>query len=381
MSLINQMLQDLETRRAIDEQAGLPNDVRSLPITRTSVAPKILLGGVALAVLASGAYWWAQVRSSVDQYPGPMPQVITHPQVVAPRSSPVASANIPAPVQMPKEERSRANSAPIDASVRQTPSISSAIPEATRGQFSGLKSATVHPPLPQTPVLPITGAEAMSTSAVSPLPSPAVTKSNPDPVVINKQVRLATANDKAENEYRKAMTVLNQGQVDEAISGLRAALREDATHSNARQALAGLFIEQRRLEEAQGVLQEGLAQNSAQPNMAIKLAHIQVERGDIKGANETLQQSAVAGTNNAEYRAFSAGVSQRLGDHPAAINEYQAALRLAPYANIWWMGLGISLDADGKKAEARDAFQKARAGGALSPDLDQFVEQKLRQLQ
>jgi MSHA biogenesis protein MshN len=42
------------------------------------------------------------------------------------------------------------------------------------------------------------------------------------------------------------------------------------------------------------------------------------------------------------------------------------------------MGLGISLEAEGRPAEAREAFQRARATGALSVELDRFVEQKLR---
>ena len=53
---------------------------------------------------------------------------------------------------------------------------------------------------------------------------------------------------------------------------------------------------------------------------------------------------------------------------------------LVPQAGVWWMGLGISLEADGRGAEARDALQRAKATGTLSPELAAFVEQKLRQL-
>jgi MSHA biogenesis protein MshN len=42
------------------------------------------------------------------------------------------------------------------------------------------------------------------------------------------------------------------------------------------------------------------------------------------------------------------------------------------------MGLGISLEAEGRSAEARDAFQRARASNSLSPELDRFVEQKIK---
>ena len=71
---------------------------------------------------------------------------------------------------------------------------------------------------------------------------------------------------------------------------------------------------------------------------------------------------------------------QRLTLHKRAVAEYQAALQLAPQAGVWWMGLGISLEADGRLPEAKDAFQRARATGALSPELAAFVDQKLKRL-
>jgi MSHA biogenesis protein MshN len=45
------------------------------------------------------------------------------------------------------------------------------------------------------------------------------------------------------------------------------------------------------------------------------------------------------------------------------------------------MGLGLSLEADGRLPEARDAYQRARATGALTPELSEFVDQKLKRLQ
>jgi MSHA biogenesis protein MshN len=45
------------------------------------------------------------------------------------------------------------------------------------------------------------------------------------------------------------------------------------------------------------------------------------------------------------------------------------------------MGLGISLEAEGSWREAREAYQRAKASGALSSSWSRFVEQKLKQLQ
>ena len=45
------------------------------------------------------------------------------------------------------------------------------------------------------------------------------------------------------------------------------------------------------------------------------------------------------------------------------------------------MGMGISLQADNRGAEALDAFKRAKSEGGLSPDLLAFVDQRMKQLQ
>jgi MSHA biogenesis protein MshN len=201
------------------------------------------------------------------------------------------------------------------------------------------------------------------------------------PAVIEKKVRNVPAKERAESDYRKALGLLNQGRQQEALAGFAAALQADPVHVNARLAMASLLADQQRAADAQELLEEGLGLLPGQPQLAMRLARLQVERGDLRGAADTLQKARAGGSGNAEYHALHAAVLQRLTFHKEAVAEYQAALRLAPQAGVWWMGLGISLEADGRGADAREAYQKARASGSLSADLDRFVEQKVRQLQ
>jgi MSHA biogenesis protein MshN len=200
------------------------------------------------------------------------------------------------------------------------------------------------------------------------------------PPSIQKQARASTAQERADADYRHAVALMNEGRVTDSQEMLRGALREDPAHAQARLMLVGMLVEQKRLDEAQVVLQQGLDRDPAQPAFAMRLARIQVERGDSTAAAGTLLRAAPAATGNAEFRGFHAAVLQRLARHKEAVLEYQAALRLSPQSGVWWMGLGISLEADGRPAEARDAFLRARATRTLSPELDRFVDQKLRQL-
>jgi MSHA biogenesis protein MshN len=94
-----------------------------------------------------------------------------------------------------------------------------------------------------------------------------------------------------------------------------------------------------------------------------------------------LSKYAGSAANDAEYHAFDAALLQRLGRNKEAVTGYQAALKLAPHAALWWMGMGISLQADNRDADALAAFQRAKSTGGLSPALVAFVDQRLKQLQ
>ena len=104
---------------------------------------------------------------------------------------------------------------------------------------------------------------------------------------------------------------------------------------------------------------------------------IQVERGDLQGAHDLLARYAGRAANDAEYHAFDAAVLQRLGRHQEAVAGYQAALKLAPRTGLWWMGMGISLQAENRDADALGAFQRAKSVGGLNPDLVQFADQPM----
>jgi MSHA biogenesis protein MshN len=183
---------------------------------------------------------------------------------------------------------------------------------------------------------------------------------------------------RAENEYRRALQALQDARVSEAMAMLEQAVYLYPRHEAARQTLIGLLVERKQYPEAIRHLQFAVGLDPRQSNMTMLLARLQGEQGGA--AIETLQRGLAYANRNADYRALLAGMLQRAQRNREAIDHYTAAVQLQPGQGVWWMGLGISLQADGRKAEAREAFVRARDSGRLSAELQGFVERKLQQI-
>ncbi|MBN8475608.1 tetratricopeptide repeat protein, partial [Sulfuritalea sp.] len=238
--------------------------------------------------------------------------------------------------------------------------------------------ATVSPATEGSPRGAPTSKPPMAEPTPRPAPVVAAKAAPPAEVFIEKQLRQPSAAERAETTYRRGLAAARQGLTEDAIGIYRAALADQAEHAAARQALAALLIEARRYDEAEEVLRKGGDIASARLSSALALARLQVERNQAAAALETLQKHAAAGDRSAEFQGFAAALLNRAGRSAEAVTHYQAATRLAPGEGRWWAGLGIALDAAGKGAEARDAYQKARSLPGLPADLAQHVEQRLR---
>lgn len=356
MSVINRMLQELEERHDDTLQKRMPGVVRAVParLPATTRRPWLVLIAGVIVLLGVVAWQLSLNRQKTPPAPltvaevAPLQPIVIEPQLKSVDSLPPAPAEAtpPAPEAPTPPEAPVKSAASKPAEAKVLVRSQSVPPAAQAGE-------------PQT-----------------------VTKTKPGAALnAESHFKQTSKEQRTENRYREALSLISQGRMSEAQAALEEILRLDAHHMSARQVLLGIHVEAKRYAQAEQLLQEGLQLNLAPVAQAMALARVQFERGDQAAALATLEKYAPQASHHGEYLSFYAALLQRTGRHAEAITQFQSALKTHPNQANWLMGLGISLQAEKRYAEAEQAYQRARASHALTPDLQAFVEQRLKQVQ
>lgn len=374
MSLINDMLRDLETRRSDElRRQNLQGEIRPLPALQTrSRGIWLALVGLALLLLTGLLIWHFASRKEVrPPTPAAMPPLVATPVAVPSQAATTQAPTLPpapAATQPPATQLALAptHAKPSEPSLSMSADLSP-LPPGTSAK-PATRPATVKAAAPSvTAILPAQAAKPKANEATPP----------PTPAKIEVSSASATPRERADADLRAAQGLNSAGRPAEAIDALRTALRHDAEFAPARQLLVRLLLGQGRLDEAMAVLAEGLEHQPGQIGWAMSLARIQVEKKDVAAAGRTLTKFSGQAAGNAEYAGFHAHVHYLLGHHGEAVTHYKNATRLAPAEGRWWYGLGVALDALGRDEEANNAFRQALATGTLNAELTAQAKQHL----
>ncbi len=194
---------------------------------------------------------------------------------------------------------------------------------------------------------------------------------------VAKHFPVTTPEQRASHLHRAALALIRQGRAQEARDKLAAALAVEPDHAASRRALAGLMIKAGQLHAAGALLDEGLRLAPQDPSLIELRARVDVLQGDNGAARKLLEGHPPAMTADPSYHALLAAVYQRLGDYGRAGALYRKLVARQPRNGVWWLGLGISMEATGAPDEARRAYRRAQRTGSLSPQLKRFVREKL----
>ncbi len=205
---------------------------------------------------------------------------------------------------------------------------------------------------------------------------PAVVSAN---VMVKKIVPLEPK-EKIESLYAGAQNAMDNSDDDKAIDLLKELLVRDPKNLDARQLLATVLLSDNRVEEARPIIAVGLKRVPDYAPFDSLEARILMGEGKLQKAIDQLNQSSPEMKAAPEYYSLLAALYQQNEQFMMAAQLYHQLVQINPAKGVWWMGLGIALESAEKYNAAVEAFQKAQKAVGLSPSAKAYVQQQLDKL-
>jgi Flp pilus assembly protein TadD len=223
------------------------------------------------------------------------------------------------------------------------------------------------------------GAADKASAVTAPVPAAPAAVADAGPGSMRKTLRNRPA-DLAQDAYNDGLAHLNAGDTAGAEQRFRAALQQMPGFDPAREALARLLSQTGRSAAAEAIITEGIKVARDKPRFARLDAELLVRRGAVADALRVLESALPDIHVMPEHYAFMAALAQRSGDNTRAAKLYQEVLAIRPDDGVWWTGLGISLERLKQVQAALNAYRHASQTGDLNPDVAQFVAQRIKAL-
>ena len=195
--------------------------------------------------------------------------------------------------------------------------------------------------------------------------------------VVKKTAVALSAKQQAQQGYQRALLLLEQGDQQGGGEQLAALVQRFPKHQASRYALAELVSKQGDRQRARTLLQQGLRLSPKYPPFTEMLAHIYVAEDNYPLALSTLQSSQPTMAENLEYYAFLAALHEHVGHYAKSASLYSVLLQHQPQNAIWWLGLAIALEGSGQAKQARHAYRKAELSQDLQPQLQNYIHKRL----
>ncbi|OQW80009.1 MAG: hypothetical protein BVN35_01150 [Proteobacteria bacterium ST_bin11] len=333
MSLINQMLRDLEQRNTPNTNSAPKLALRPALATKEKRRWYWL---IAFALTLPLHYVWRQTYSPQTEQPA------------LPAAPPQLSA--PTPTQAPPTE-------PAKVAVPEVPMANTSLaqPPASTSEQVSQASAALEPEMPSSSPV---------SAAIPPSLEPAATP-----------VKVQTPAQQADALYRRAKTGKSASAV-EAL--LRHALQLNPKHLGARTLLLQTLLKtQAGAEELTDLVQESLQFFPDNLLFVKTQAHLYVQQKNFAAATNTLEQVDADAVDDVAYLSLLAAGYQQQQRFPQAERIYQRLTQFQAEKAEHWLGLAICRDKLSQTQAAAQAYQQALDKNTLNADIVDYIKQRL----
>ena len=367
MSLINQMLRDLESRNTPNNApSSLQQNIQVTQAPRSKTP--MLIWSLLIIVATGGTYWAYQYSKSLAKIPpaSAADNIKKEPVPATPFEQVLATPNAVANTAAPKiEPKPPENAITPPAPAAQAAPIAQATPAVQA-------APAVHPNPPVQEVQPAPPIQAAPEIVAAPPVKNRPITANPS------QPKQTTAKQRADDLYRQAE---NNFENPLAVSyKLEQALNLDPRHLKARLLLAKTLHSQGQADKTGEFLDQSLALFPDNLQFINTRAQLFLQQKNPDGALRILQRIDLANSSNETYLSLLAAAYQQLQSFTNAAGIYQKLVSVNPEKAENWLGFALAQEKLGNAKLAREAYQQALGKNTLQPSVASYVKQRLSEL-
>lgn len=369
MSLINQMLRDLESRNTPNNApSSLQQNIQVTQAPRSKTP--MLIWSILVIVATGGTYWAYQYSKTLAKISPAIAadNIKKEPVPAAPFEQVLATPNAVTNTAAPKIEPK-----PPENAI--TPPTPAALPAPIVQAAPAVVVQAAPAVQPSPPVQVVQPAAAVQAAPEIVAPPPVKNR----PITANpSQPKQTTAKQRADDLYRQAE---NSFENPLAVSyKLEQALNLDPRHLKARLLLAKTLHSQGQADKTGEFLDQSLALFPDNLQFINTRAQLFLQQKNPDGALRTLQRIDLANSSNETYLSLLAATYQQLQSFTNAAGVYQKLVNANPEKAENWLGFALAQEKLGNPKLAREAYQQALSKNTLKPSVASYVKQRLSEL-
>ena len=396
MSVINQMLKDLDSRTA--EQHGTASHpyIPAQAKSPTKVIILTVFTMLCLTVLAFLVWQMYQENQALKQQAEQAISTTMAVKSVSEQAAEQPNSSQPAAQVSESNLRTQASGMAIEAKpqplteaqpIQLSPQPEFAAPqtlEQVEVNYQDHKAETIadhghqHHVLPKQQTLsapPLTKVNQQSFETVPVNNTEPAAKKTSSLTISRKQMSPTAL---ASQKMNKAERALADNEIEQAEALFEEIIMLTPENATARKQLAALWFGRKSYQPALNLLQTGIDLDSTNQEFRLMKARIYLTVGQVDKAYDVL--SALRDVEDIEYQSLLANAAQQIGNHSAAAKAYVTLVQLAPQNARSWLGLAIAYDSNSQFSEAISAYNSAINQGGLSSSAIAFAKQRMEEL-
>lgn len=225
-----------------------------------------------------------------------------------------------------------------------------------------------------------TSVQAEPEAIITPAPTASKDIQPPSQPVAKMSVsrRQLTAEELVAQKMAQAEKLLAAKDIAKAEQQLEDILIVSPSHVQARKKLAALWFGRKAYPKASNLLSQGIALYPQDSSFRVMKAQVHLKQQQAMLAYQTLLPLATL--EDVEYQLMLANVAQQSSQWQSAVDAYQLLKKMQPSSGRWPLGLAIVYDKSSQFPLAIQAYKEALLKSGITAASAEFAEQRIKAL-